>query len=93
MFNVVHDGEACIKQAPTVWNRIGEDKWVLRYDVNSIRSHNFGFIETSDFKTFENLGRFNEGVMKTDGFSSPKHGAVVRITDAETYALEAHWAR
>ena len=31
--------------------------------------------ETSDFVNFKNLGRFNEGVMKTTNFSSPKHGA------------------
>lgn len=88
-----YDFEPKACEAPTVWKRIGEDKWVLMYDVYSIRPHNFGFIETSDFKTFENLGRFNEGVMRTESFSSPKHGAVVRITGAEADALEARWTR
>lgn len=45
--------------------KIGEKKWVLMYDVFSVTPHNFGFVETSDFVNFKNLGRFNEGVMKT----------------------------
>ncbi len=75
-------------EAPNVWKRIGEDKWVLMYDIYSINPHNFGFVETSDFKTFTPLGRFNEGPMKTVGFSSPKHGAVVHLTAEEADRLE-----
>ncbi len=78
-------------EAPNVWKRIGEDKWVLMYDIFSIRPHNFGFCETSDFVTFENLGRFNEGVMKTTNFTSPKHGAVIPITRKEAETLANHW--
>jgi predicted GH43/DUF377 family glycosyl hydrolase len=82
--------KAC--EAPNVWKRIGQDKWVLMYDIYGIDPHNFGFSETTDFKTFTNLGRFNEGVMKTVGFTTgPKHGAVVALTPAEARKLAAHW--
>lgn len=79
-------------EAPNVWKRIGEDKWVLMYDIYSINPHNFGFIETSDFKTFRNLGRFNEGVMKTTNFVAPKHGAVIHLTKDEAMKLERYWS-
>ncbi len=78
-------------EAPHVFKRIGEDKWVLMYDVYSITPHNFGFIETSDFDSFTNLGRFNEGVMRTTNFTSPKHGAVVHITEQEARSLCKKW--
>lgn len=88
-----YDFEPKACEAPTVWKRIGADKWVLMYDIYSINPHNFGFAETTDFQCFSNLGRFNEGVMNTEGFTSPKHGAVVRITTAEADSLEAYWAK
>lgn len=78
-------------EAPNVWKRIGENKWVLMYDIYSRRPHNFGFVETSDFKTFKHLGRFNEGVMKTTNFTSPKHGAVIQITAEEAKCMEEYW--
>ena len=59
-----YDSEDVKCEAPNVWKRIGEDKWVLMYDIYGLRPPNFGFRETSDFKNFTNLGRFNEGVMK-----------------------------
>lgn len=79
-------------EAPNVWKRIGENKWVIMYDIYSITPHNFGFVETSDFKTFKPLGRFNEGVMKAANFVSPKHGSVIHITKAEAKRLEQYWA-
>ena len=79
-------------EAPNVWKRIGEDKWVIMYDIYSVTPHNFGFVETSDFKTFKPLGRFNEGVMKATNFVSPKHGSVIHITKAEAKRLESYWA-
>ena len=85
------DAEKGACEAPNVWKRIGEKKWVLMYDVFSINPHNFGFVETTDFKTFKPLGRFNEGVMKATNFSSPKHGAVIQITKAEAQRLESYW--
>ncbi len=78
-------------EAPNVWKRIGEEKWVLMYDIFSIRPHNFGFCETTDFITFKDIGHFNEGVMKTTNFSSPKHGAVIQITKKEAEKLANHW--
>lgn len=80
-------------EAPTVWKRIGEDKWVLMYDVFGIRPHNFGFSETSDFQTYTNLGRFNEGVMKSTNFSSPKHGSVIHLTKDEADHLRQNAGR
>lgn len=78
-------------EAPNVFKRIGQEKWVLMYDVFSVKPHNFGFCETSDFMTFTNLERFNEGKMKTSNFSSPKHGSVIHLTKTELKRLEAHF--
>lgn len=86
-----YDPEPKACEAPTVWKRIGEDRWVLMYDVYGINPHNFGFSETSDFKRFTNIGRFNEGVMKAANFSSPKHGAVIHLTKKEAERLAKHW--
>ena len=88
-----YDFEPKACEAPTVWKRIGEDKWVLMYDVYSVTPHNFGFIETSDFVNFKNLGRFNEGVMKTTNYSAPKHGAVIHLTAEEADKLEKYWQK
>ena len=79
-------------EAPNVWKRIGQKKWVVMYDVFSIRPNNFGFVETSDFKTFTPLGRFGEGKMKMTNFTSPKHGSVIHITKAEAKRLEQYWS-
>jgi len=78
-------------EAPTIFKRIGEDKWVLIYDIYRINPHNFGFSETSDFVNFKDLGHFNEGVMKTTNFSVPKHPAVIQITKKEAQKLAKHW--
>lgn len=77
------DPEPTACEAPTVWKRIGEDKWVLMYDHYGQEVHNFGFVETTDFKTFRPLGHFNEGTMFATNFDQPKHGAVVQITEKE----------
>lgn len=85
-----YDPEPKACEAPNVWKRIGEEKWVLMYDIYGITPHNFGFSETTDFMSFENLGRFNEGVMKATNFL-PKHGAVIHLTREEAERLAAHW--
>lgn len=87
------DAEKGSCEAPNVWKRIGEDKWVLMYDVYSLHPHNFGFCETTDFKTFKPLGHFNDkgGVMKATNFVSPKHGAIIPITLEEAERLEKYW--
>ena len=86
-----YDPEPAACEAPNVWKRIGEDKWVLMYDIYGINPHNFGFSETSDFIHFTDLGHFNEGVMKATNFSSPKHGAVIQLTAKEANRLAKHW--
>jgi len=85
------DKEKTACEAPNVWKRIGTDKYVLMYDIYGIRPHNFGFVETSDFINYTDLGRFNEGVMKTTNFSTPKHAAVIQITKKEARNLTKHW--
>ncbi|WP_223808716.1 glycoside hydrolase family 43 protein [Rufibacter hautae] len=85
------DPEPQASEAPTVFKRIGQDKWVLIYDIYGINPHNFGFSETTDFVNFTHIGHFNEGVMKTTNFSSPKHGAVVHLTRKEAKQLAKHW--
>ena len=87
--NAVPDQPGC--EAPNVWKRNGEHKWVLMYDVYGLRPSNMGFSETTDFKTFTRLGYFNDGVMKATNFSSPKHGAVISLTAAEAKRLADHW--
>jgi hypothetical protein len=61
------------------------------YDVYGKEPHNFGFSETSDFVNFTDLGHFNEGVMKTTNFTSPKHGAIIHLTKEEAEKLAQHW--
>jgi len=85
------DSEPGACEAPNVWKRIGENKWVLMYDVFSIQPNNFGFCETSDFITFKDLGHFNDGVMKLTNFTSPKHGSIIQITAKEAKKLEQYW--
>ncbi len=86
-----YDSEPKACEAPNVWKRIGEDKWVLMYDCYGINKHNFGFTETSDFINFTPLGHFNEGVMKAANFTSPKHGAVIHLTRDEAEKLKEYW--
>jgi hypothetical protein len=78
-------------EAPNLWKRIGQDVWVLMYDVYRAQPNNMGFSETSDFQTFTNLGHFNRGVMKGTNFERPKHGAVVHLSAAEARRLADHW--
>lgn len=87
-----YDPEPSACEAPNVWKRIGEDKWVLMYDIYGINPHNFGFSETTDFVNFTDLGRFNEGAMKTTNFISPKHGAVIHLTKKEADRLIGYWS-
>jgi len=86
---VAPDKPGC--EAPNLWKRNGENKWVLMYDVYGLHPSNMGFSETTDFKTFTKLGYFNDGVMKATNFSSPKHGAVISLTADEAKRLADHW--
>lgn len=85
------DSEELKVEAPNVWKRIGEAKWVLMYDIYGLRPPTFGFEETSDFKTFTNIGRFNDGVMKATNFEMPKHGSVIHLTKKEAENLCNYW--
>lgn len=85
------DKEPGACEAPNVWKRIDSDKYVLMYDIFSIRPHNFGFVETTDFVNFKDVGHFNEGLMKTTNFTSPKHGAVIQVTKQEATKLAEHY--
>jgi hypothetical protein len=85
------DSEEGSCEAPNIWKRVDQDTWVLMYDIFSINPHNFGFEETSDFINFKKLGHFNEGVMKTTNFTSPKHGSVIHLTRKEAEALAEYW--
>ena len=86
-----YDSEPRGCEAPNIWKRIGEDRWVLMYDIYSLKPHNFGFRETTDFKTFTDLGHFNKGVMKATNFTIPKHGAVIHLTAKEARRLARYW--
>ncbi|MGQ7947127.1 glycoside hydrolase family 43 protein [Flavobacterium sp. WC2509] len=81
--------KAC--EAPHIWKINDENRWILVYDIYGIKPHNFGFMETTDFKSFKDLGHFNEGVMKATNFSSPKHAAVISLTKEEALRLAKHW--
>ena len=85
------DPEKVSTEAPNVFKRLGTDKYVLMYDVYGARPSNMGFSETTDFVNYENLGHFNEGVMKTTNFTSPKHGAVTYLTKKELESIKQHW--
>jgi len=60
------------------------------YDSYGVDPHNFGFSEPSDFINFKNLGHFNEGLMKSTNFTSPKHGAIIHPTKEEAERLVLH---
>ena len=85
------DPETVNTEAPNVFKRLGTNTYVLMYDVYGLRPSNMGFSETTDFVTYKNIGRFNEGVMKTTNFTGPKHGAVTYLTMDELKVLEAYW--
>ncbi len=85
------DPETVSTEAPNVFKRLGTNSYVLMYDVYGARPNNMGFSETTDFVTYRNLGRFNEGVIKGTNFVRPKHGAVTYLTQSELNAIAAYW--
>jgi hypothetical protein len=78
-------------EAPNLFKRLETGTYVLMYDVYGGRPNNMGFSETTDFLTYTNIGRFNEGVMKTVNFDRPKHGAVTYLTPDELKAIAQYW--
>jgi len=87
--------ETLAHEAPNLWRRHGTDTWVLMYDVFGAKPNNMAFAETTDFRTFRPLGRFNEpgSRMRTTNFTAPKHGAVIAVTPQEVARLSAYFAR
>lgn len=85
------DPETVNTEAPNVFKRLGTDTYVLMYDVYGARPNNMGFSETTDFVNYTDIGKFNEGVMKTVGFERPKHGAVTYLTPDELESITRHW--
>ena len=85
------DPETKSTEAPNLFKRLGTDTYVLMYDVYGARPNNMGFSETRDFVTYQNLGHFNEGVMRGTNFERPKHGAVSYLTLDELKSVAAHW--
>ncbi|KQN92169.1 beta-xylosidase [Sphingomonas sp. Leaf67] len=88
------DPETVATEAPTVWRRHGTGTYVLMYDVFGAKPVNtMGFSETTNFRTFKDIGRFDEArsPMKATNFVQAKHGAVVAITPAEARKLQAHF--
>jgi len=83
------DPETVSCEAPNLFQRLGTDTYVLMYDAYG--AGNMGFSETKDFVTYTNLGRFNDGAMKTIGFDRPKHGAVTYLTLEELKSAAQHW--
>ena len=65
------------------------------FDNYSRRPHNFGFVETEDFKNFKMIGYFDEeeSPMKRANFSEQKHAAVAPLTVKEAKALEKYWKK
>lgn len=87
------DGVPQAHEAPMLWKRIGEQKWVLMQDRYSMKPHNFYFCETTDLQHFTPLGYFDDGQcpMRRTNFSEQKHGAVVTLTKKELKQLIKHW--
>ena len=83
------DGETISCEAPNMFKRLGTNVYVLMFDAYG--AGNMGFCETTDFETFKNIGRFNQGVMKTTNFTAPKHGAVTYLTADELKAIARQW--
>lgn len=85
------DPEKVNTEAPNIFKRIGTGTYVLMYDVYGLRPSNMGFSETTDFVNFTDIGHFNEGVMKSTNFTSPKHGAVTYLTKKELEKITEYW--
>jgi hypothetical protein len=88
-----NDGEPLRHEAPTVWKRLGEERWVLMYDNYSKDPDNFGFAETTDFRVFTSIGHFDEPgcIMTRTNFIEQKHGSVMPVTVHELETLIEHW--
>jgi hypothetical protein len=72
------------QEGPCVYQLIGQDKWILMYDLYGRSTGTFHQCTTTDFSTFTAQG-YLTGI-------SPRHGAVVWLTDEETTRLQT-WSK
>ena len=100
MDNNYDDGERQGHEAPNCWKRIPKHEgdtatYVVMFDNYHHRPHNFGFVETRDFQSFQPIGYFDAkgSKMHRTNFSEQKHGAVAPLTRAEAKALEKYWEK
>jgi len=86
------DGEKRGHEAPTCWQRLGTDTYVVMFDNYRIQPMNFGFVETRDFLHYQPIGYFDapDSPMRRTNFSEQKHGAVTHITKKELRRLKKH---
>lgn len=89
MDEAYNDGEKEGHEAPNCWKLNGEERYIVMFDNYHRHPHNFGFVETTDFKTFTPIGYFDAdgSPMKRVNFAEQKHGAVVPLTVAEANML------
>ena len=87
--NLYDDGEKQGHEAPNCWKRFRQNKYVLMFDNYHRNPHNFGFVETEDFRTFKPIGYFDdkESPMVRTNFSEQKHGSVIWLTKKEADRL------
>lgn len=88
-----HDGERRGHEAPNCWKRLNSNKYVVMFDNYNIRPMNFGFVETTDFLTYQSLRYFDAkgSDMQRTNFSEQKHGAVTYLTKKELNRLLKYW--
>jgi hypothetical protein len=89
------DGVPQSHEAPMMWKRIGEQKWILMQDRYTISPHNFYFVETADMEHFTPLGYFDDGKspFTRTNFAEQKHGAVMQVTKKELKRLINYWKK
>ncbi len=87
------DGERQGHEAPSCWQRLGTDTYVIMFDNYRLKPMNFGFVETLDFLTYQPIGYFDApgSPMKRTNFSEQKHGSVTYLTEEEAQRLEHYF--
>jgi hypothetical protein len=72
------------QEGPCIFQLIGQQKWILMYDLYGRSTGTFHQCTTTDFSTFTAQG-YLTGI-------SPRHGAVMWLTDDETTRLQT-WSK
>ena len=91
--NLYNDGEQQRHEAPCTYRLNGTNRYVIMFDNYSRQPHNFGFVETTDFRTFQPIGYFDEdgSPMHRTNFSEQKHAGIVAVTKKELKRLIKYW--